>query len=61
MPVVKVDLTKEELATILQSLEFSEERVRDAAGTPYEVRKQNLGKIEDAMATIRGVQLREER
>jgi len=45
-----IELDPEDLKTLLESLGYSKQRVSDAQGTPYEVRRENLAKI-DAVAT----------
>jgi hypothetical protein len=45
-----VDLTIEEIETLLTSLDYSKQHVRDAPETPYEVRRENLSRL-DAVAT----------
>ncbi len=46
---MQLTLDDEEVETLLTSLEYSKQRVRDAQGTPYEVRKDNLTRL-DAVA-----------
>jgi hypothetical protein len=50
---MNVELTREEIDTLIESLEYSKQRVRDAQGTPYEVRQQNLGRLDAAAAKLR--------
>jgi len=44
-----VEFTEAEIRTMLESLESSKQRIRDAQGTPYEVRTENLARL-DALA-----------
>jgi hypothetical protein len=53
---MQLDLTGEEVQTILESLRYSKQRVADAEGTPYEVRKENLARIEQAINKLRDAQ-----
>ena len=46
------DFTADELRTLLESLEYSIMNVRDAQGTPYEVRQENLSRLRDLKAKI---------
>lgn len=48
-----VDLTPDDIRTLLESLEYSKQRVRDAPGTPYEVRQETLGRLDAAAAKLR--------
>jgi hypothetical protein len=50
---MQIDLTGEEVQTILESLRYSKQRVADAEGTPNEVRRENLARIEQAMSRVR--------
>jgi hypothetical protein len=53
---MQVDFTGEEIQTLLESLRYSIQRVADAQGTPYEVRRANLAKIEQAMEKLRNAE-----
>jgi len=44
-----IDLNFGEVETLLESLEYSKLRIRDAQGTPESVRKENLARL-DAVA-----------
>jgi len=50
---MQIDLTRPEIATLLESLEYSKQRVRDAQGTPYEVRQENLARLDAAASQLR--------
>jgi uncharacterized membrane protein len=50
---MKVELESSDIATILESLSYSLQRVRDAQDTPYEVRRMQLDKIEGAQLRLR--------
>ena len=49
------DLDKDDIRVILESLEHSKQRVRDAAGTPYDVRRQNLARLEAVAEKLRQI------
>ena len=40
-----MDLTGGEIQVLLESLKYSIQRVRDAQGTPYAVRQENLERL----------------
>lgn len=46
---MKIDLDREDVAVLLESLKYSKQRVRDAQATPYELRRQKLAQF-DAVA-----------
>ena len=48
-----MELTGEDIAVLLESLKYSIQRVSDAQGTPYEVRKENLGRLEAVQEKLR--------
>lgn len=48
-----IELTVDELETLLNSIEYSREKVRDVPGTPYNVRQQNLARLDAAAAKLR--------
>lgn len=48
-----VDLTADELQTLLTSLDYSKQRVRDAPDTPYGVRQENLARLDAAAEKLR--------
>ena len=50
-----VELTSEEIGTLLESLEYSKLAVRDAQGTPYLVRRENLARIDSLANKLRAV------
>jgi hypothetical protein len=50
---VKIDLTTEHVETLLQSPNHSRQRVADAPGTPENVRKQELGRLEAVERILR--------
>lgn len=52
---MNISLTEEEVQTLLESLKYSRQRIADAQGTPYEVRQQNLKRIDDVAGKIRAV------
>jgi hypothetical protein len=53
--IMIIDIPPEHIATILESLEYSKQRIREAQGTPYEVRRENLARVEAAATLLRGV------
>jgi len=50
---MKIDLTTEHLETLLESLNYSKLCVAGAPGTPENVRKQNLGRLEAVERILR--------
>lgn len=50
---MNVDLTRQDLDTLIESLEYSEMRVRDAQGAPHEVRQENLARLDSVAAKVR--------
>ncbi len=50
---MKIELTSNETDTLLTSLDFSKERIRDAQGTPYDIRQQNLACIDSVATKLR--------
>jgi len=48
-----VDLTVLDIDDLLESLEYSKERVGGAAGTPYEVRQEKLARLDTVAAKLR--------
>jgi hypothetical protein len=46
---MKGELTSEDIETLLTSLEYSKDRVRNSQNTPAEVRRENLDRL-DAVA-----------
>ena len=48
-----VDLTPEEVETLLTSLEYSKDCIRSAADTPYAVRQENLARLDAAAQKLR--------
>lgn len=47
------DLSSSEVATILESLKYSRQRIQDAEGTPHPVRKENLARIDGVLEKLR--------
>jgi len=52
---MNLDLTAEELQTLLESLRYSKQRIADAEGTPYDVRQENLARIDHVMSKLHRV------
>jgi len=48
-----VELSEDEIETLLTSLKYSHRAIADAQGTPYEVRRQNLERVEAVTAKLR--------
>ena len=53
------ELSPEEVDAILSSLESSLAAMREAPGTPYEVRRQNLKRVDIVIAKLRGARQRQ--
>jgi len=58
---MNVELTREEVETLLESLQYSKQRVADAQDTPSGVRQENLGKLDAVEKTLREARKREKR
>jgi hypothetical protein len=50
---MNVDLSAEEIATIIESLKYSHRAKSDAQGTPDDVRRQNLERIDLILSKLR--------
>lgn len=48
-----VELTANEVETLLTSLKYSQRAIADAQGTPYDVRRQNLERVEAVAEKLR--------
>lgn len=48
-----IDLTPEDIETLLTSIEYSKDRVRSAEGTPNAVRHENLERLDAAAQRLR--------
>jgi hypothetical protein len=48
-----VELTADEIETLLTSLKYSHRAIADAQGTPHDVRKQNLERVEAVAEKLR--------
>lgn len=48
-----MELTGVDVPVLLECLEYSIQRVRDAQGTPYKVRQENLQRLLDAQEKLR--------
>lgn len=53
LAMINVSLSSGELETLLTSLEYSKRALSDAQGTPNEIRKENLGRVEAVMDKLR--------
>jgi hypothetical protein len=49
-----IDLNGDEIQTLLESLRYSKQRIADAEGTPYEVRQENIRRIDQVAMKLRG-------
>jgi hypothetical protein len=47
------DFTQEDIAVMLESIKYSKQRVVDAPDTPYLVRQEKLGQLEDCEKKLR--------
>ena len=50
-----VDLTRDELETLVESLSYSRMRIRDAQGTPSGIRVESLQRVDVIAAKLRDV------
>jgi hypothetical protein len=48
-----VDLTSEEVETLLTSLDYSKDRIRNAQDTPYAVRQESMARLDNAAQKLR--------
>jgi hypothetical protein len=48
-----IELSGQEIATLIESLEYSKRNVRDAPNTLYTVRQENLARLDDVQAKLR--------
>jgi hypothetical protein len=54
---MNVHLSRDEVQTLIESVEHSKRRVREARGTPYEVRQRNLNQLDTAAAKLRAIKI----
>lgn len=57
---MNIELDADDVAAILESLKYSKQRVQDAQGTPYEVRRQNLDRLDAVAAKLRQARTQEQ-
>ena len=50
---MQIELTGGDIEVLLESLEYSKMHIRDAVGTPYEVRQENLSRLDDVAQKLR--------
>lgn len=50
---MNIEIDADDLPILLESLEYSKQRVRDAQGTPYDVRRQNLERLDSVATKLR--------
>jgi vacuolar-type H+-ATPase subunit I/STV1 len=50
-----MELTGEDIAVLLESLKYTIQRVSEAQGTPNEVRRQNLQRLEKVQEKLRAL------
>ena len=48
-----IDLTKDQAEQVLSLINYGKLNVREAQGTPYEVRKENLARLDELAKCIR--------
>jgi hypothetical protein len=48
-----VDLNGFDIDALLEALELAKQKVRDADGTPYPVRQENLARLDDVAGKLR--------
>ncbi len=48
-----IELDRQDIETLLESLKYSKQRISDAQGTPESVRKENLARIDAVTEKIR--------
>jgi hypothetical protein len=48
-----IEFTAIEIETLIESMEYSKRNVRDAQGTPYAVRQENLALLDFVQAKLR--------
>ncbi|HEX5759538.1 MAG TPA: hypothetical protein VF121_10115 [Thermoanaerobaculia bacterium] len=48
-----VELNPEEIETLLTSVKFSQDHLRNAPGTPYAIRQENLARLDAAAKKLR--------
>ena len=53
-----LDLEDNEIETILTSFDYSKQRIRDAQDTPYDLRQENLRRIDAVAEKLRGARRR---
>lgn len=51
-----IELTEGEIRSLLESLEYSKQRIRDAPDTPYEVRRENLARLDELSGKLSDAQ-----
>lgn len=54
---MKIDLTEDEIDSLLVSLDYTKHAMREAADTPYEVRQENLKRVESIAGKLRALKL----
>jgi len=50
---MQIDITPSDLEVLLESLKYSQTKVRDAVGTPFAVRQENLRRLGDVAKKLR--------
>jgi len=51
---MNITLTDDEIQTLLTSLEYSKQLIRDTPDTPYKVRQEQLTRLDAISAKLRG-------
>jgi hypothetical protein len=49
------DLNGNDIAVLLESLKYSKQRIAEAQGTPYEVRRENLDRLDCVAQKLRAI------
>jgi hypothetical protein len=55
---MNIDLDATDLVVLLESLEYSRQRVREAQGTPPDVRQENLRRLDTVSEKLRNARKR---
>lgn len=54
---MNVELTPDDIETLLTSLKYSKRNISEAQGTPYSVRQENLTRIDEVATKLRAARL----
>ncbi len=50
-----IDLDRHDVAVLLESLKYSKQRIAEAQGTPYEVRREKLDRLDHVAQKLRAI------